>query len=105
MTKKSPDNLSEESKKIWNTICREYTGLDTYFFTVLKVCLESYDRLQQARVIIDEEGVSIETPTGFMRENPMLKVEKDARSGFLQSAKMLNLNLEPPGDVGRPPGR
>lgn len=104
MSKKSPQNLSVESKKIWNKICQEYTGLDTYFFTVLKVCLESYDRLQQARIIIDGEGAMVKTPTGFLRENPMLKVEKDARSGFLQSARMLNLNLEPPGDVGRPPG-
>ena len=93
MTKKAPSDLSNEAKKIWNKICREYDGLDTYFHTILKVCLESYDRLQQARRVIDEEGPMLKTPTGFARENPMLKIEKEARSGFLQAAKMLNLEI------------
>jgi len=33
-----------------------------------------------------------------------LRIEKEARSGFLQAWRMLNLDIEPPGPMGRPPG-
>ncbi len=104
MTKPAPKSLSPEAKRIWNNICKEYASLDTYFYTLLKVALEAYTRLQDARELIDKEGVCVKTPTGYQKEHPALKIEKEARSGFLQSMRMLNINIEIPGEVGRPPG-
>ena len=103
MTKKAPGNLSRESALLWNRLCKEY-AFDDAGFLLLKVALEAYDRLQGARRQIDEEGAVVETPTHFFKEHPCLKIEKQARDGFLSAMRMLNLDIEPSGDIGRPPG-
>ena len=99
----APKHLSREAKMIWRKINTERELYDCDL-VVLKVALEAYDRLMDARRIIDSEGVYYSTDTGFKREHPCLKIEKEARSGFLQAWRMLNLNIEVPGDIGRPPG-
>lgn len=103
MTKKAPSNLTRETARLWNKLCKEYS-FDDAGFLLLKVALEAYDRLQSARQQIDEEGAVIETPTHYFKEHPALKVEKQARDGFLSAMRMLNLDVEPGGDIGRPPG-
>ena len=99
----APRHLSKESKKIWKELNNEF-GLDRSFKVILKTALEAYDRLTEARKQIDEEGITVTTPTGYSKEHPALKVEKQSRDGFLQAWRMLNLDVEPPFDIGRPPG-
>lgn len=94
-TKKPPDSLSKEARRYWIDLNREW-DFDRQALIVLKTALEAYDRLNAARETIDREGVSYRTDTGYIRENPALKVEKQARDGFLAAWRMLNLGLEPP---------
>jgi P27 family predicted phage terminase small subunit len=98
-----PKTLSRESRRIWRDITGEWV-LDTQALIVLKVALESYDRLQSARQEIERDGVTVDTPTGYKREHPSIKVEKQSRDGFLASWRLLGLNISPPGEVGRPAG-
>jgi P27 family predicted phage terminase small subunit len=70
---------------------------------VLQVALEAYDRLCQARRLIDTEGIIITDPSGRRRAHPALMVEKEARLGLLRAWRQLGLDVEPPGPVGRPP--
>ena len=102
--KRSPGNLSKEGKKLWAEIVGGYSDFDDYGCLILKVALEAYDRLQAARVIIDEEGETIKTPTGYVKEHPCLRIEIAARNGFIAAIRLLNLNIEPSGEIGRPPG-
>ena len=104
MSKRAPRSLSKEAQKLWNEIAGSYTDFDDYGCLILKVALEAYDRLQAARVIIDEEGETVKTPTGFVKEHPCLKIEQVARNGFIAAIRLLNLNIEPAGEIGRPPG-
>lgn len=98
-----PESLSKESKTAWKTLLEEWE-LDLAAQMTLRVALEAWDRLQEARRAIDDEGPYYETETGFKREHPALKIEKEARSGFLMAWRMLNLGIEEPGQIGRPPG-
>ena len=100
-TQRPPGNLSNESKGIWKKLNSEWE-FDTQALLILKTALEAYDRLTEARQQIDTEGITYTTGTGFKREHPSLKVEKQSRDGFLAAWRMLNLNIEPPGDIGRP---
>ena len=93
-----PKHLSREAKKIWRTINHERVMPDSYL-VILRVSLEAYDRLQAARKILDEEGIYYKTETGYKREHPCLRIERDARSGFLAAWRQMNLNMELPGDV------
>lgn len=95
--------LSNEAKKIFRAITKEWT-LDASGLILLDTALRAFDRLKEAQHLIDEEGIVITSPTGHRKPHPCLRIEKEARQGLLQAWKMLNLDLEPPGGVGRPGG-
>jgi phage terminase small subunit len=101
--KKPPKHLTRESKAIWRSLNTEWE-LGTSELLLLKTSLEAYDRLNAARMQIDTEGPTIISPSGLIKPHPCLKIEKESRAGFLQAWRMLNLDVEPPGTVGRPPG-
>lgn len=101
-TKKEPNHLSIETKAIWRKVCKQWELKETDL-VLLKVALEAYDRLQNARRGIAKQGATYKTDTGYIRENPLLKIEKEARGGFLQAWRMLDIGEGPPDPVGRPP--
>jgi len=87
--------LKPESRKIWLRLNREFE-FPYETLVLLKTALEAYDRMNAAREQIDQEGTVIMTPTGFKKPHPALKIEKEARAGFLQSWRALNLDIEGP---------
>ena len=69
------------------------------------ICLEAFDRLKEAKGLLDREGLTVKAETGGVKAHPGIQAEKMARSGFLQSWRMLNLAIAPPNHtIGRPPG-
>ncbi len=98
---KAPKHLSREAKSLWRAILSEY-DLEASEKALLKVAMESYDRVQRCRIQIEEEGPTITDPSGRIRAHPALTAEKQAISAYLQSMRLLALNEEPPGPVGRP---
>ncbi len=64
---------------------------ETETLILFKVCLEAYDRLKEAKELLDKEGLTAPAATGGIRAHPGIQAEKMARSGFLQSWRMLNL--------------
>lgn len=104
MVKRAPRTLSKEAQKLWNQITGSYSDFDDYGCLILKVALEAYDRLQSAKATIDIEGSTLKTPTGHVKPHPCLAIEKESRNGFIAAIRLLNLNIEPAGEIGRPPG-
>ena len=103
--KRAPGHLSKESKKIWRHILKEYAIEDTAGLKILRVALESFDRAQAAREVIDLEGMQIKDRFEQMKPHPLLTVERDNRAAFLAGLKALNLDIEPLKDrPGRPGG-
>lgn len=94
-----PAHLSTEAKAIW----REVIARNPHSTALLKVACEAYDRLQQARREVGKDGLTLVTPAGLQYEHPALKIEKEARSGFLQAWRILARDMKSPEKLGRPP--
>lgn len=100
---KPPVHLSRAAKSWWRKIVTDW-DLELDALLVLQVALESYDRLVQARSLIDEEGIVVTDPSGRKRAHPALAVEKEARLALLRAWRQVGLDVETPGPMGRPPG-
>ncbi|MBC7248386.1 MAG: phage terminase small subunit P27 family [Actinobacteria bacterium] len=96
--------MSKESKEIWAALNATWM-LEPSDLVLLQVALEAYDRYREAWEAIQEEGLVVTDPSGRQRANPLLQVEKEARLAFFRAWKQLGFNEEPPGPLGRPPGR
>lgn len=103
MANTPPKNLSLRAKKLWKTVDDEWL-LDKNALIILERVCESFDRYLQAKDLLDAEGIIIKSSTGLPKKHPAVEVERIARVGFLQAWRMLNLDVEPPGEVGRPGG-
>lgn len=98
-----PKHLSDEAKSIWRQVVAGWE-IDEAGLLVLRQALEAFDRLNQARELIDREGIVVTDPSGRKRAHPALAVEKEARLALLRAWRQLGLDVEPPGPVGRPAG-
>lgn len=91
---KPPDHLSERSNELW----RYYVGNTVNSLAEISIfqgALEALDRADEARKIIDGEGlVNITKTTGAVHINPLTKLEKESREHFLKAMKTLNLHFE-----------
>jgi len=97
--------LSRKALKIKKNIIEEYYIDDAGGLNILQAGLEAYDRLQEARKRIQEEGMALPDRFGVLKPHPLLAAERDARSQWLHALKMLNLDIEPLKDrAGRPSG-
>ena len=70
----------------------------------LQRACEALDRVRQAQREL-KKGVVIRDRKGSTKANPAVNVEKEAHRMFVESMKMLNLDIEPlKSVVGRPGG-
>src|SRR6516164_5652364 len=89
-----PAHLSEDMRDWWQQIGSTYV-LESHHWKVLQTCCESWDRLQQARQVLSEEGLTIETKDS-RKAHPAVAIERDARSQFLIALRQLDLDVEMP---------
>jgi P27 family predicted phage terminase small subunit len=71
----------------------EYS-LAPHHLRVLQVCCEAWDRQQQARKVLDEEGITVVGSRGQLQPHPATIVEKDSRIAFLRALRELNLDAD-----------
>lgn len=77
---------------------------DTYSQKLLITALEAHQRARKAREAIDEAGMTFIDKAGQLKAHPLLCVERDSRAAFLTAMRLLNIDVEKPGPVGRPAG-
>jgi len=107
MTKKDklPVNLSKEARVLRKNLIDEYEINDSGGLAILNTAMEAFDRLKGAQEIIKRDGITFKDRWGQIKNHPLLTIERDARSQFLQGLKALNLDIEPLRDrPGRPGG-
>jgi P27 family predicted phage terminase small subunit len=94
MPMRAPSHLSPTSRKLWRRIADDYfsgQGEDTALL-VLTAMLEAKDRCDQARVIIEAEGLVVPTGTGSVKPHPAVNIEKEARLQLIRAARELGLD-------------
>ena len=94
-TPKAPQHLTEATRVWWRAVVREYT-LEPHHMRLLQAAGECWDRLQQARALLDRDGIVIEGREGGMRPHPAAAIERDSRIAFARLIRELDLDVDPP---------
>lgn len=90
----APAHLSREAKAHWKRICTDYE-LTADAAILLQSALEAWDRSQEARRIVAEQGMVIEN-----RMHPAMTEERLQRASFAQIMRQLGLDVVAPGAMG-----
>jgi len=92
-----------EAKRLWREIHAKFT-LEADQCEVLRTACDALARLYQARDVLNNEGLTFQSPSGQIRSHPANAIEKQSRVGFLQAIKQLGIDWDPneKRNVGRP---
>jgi|GEM_PF-1214516 len=99
----SPKKLSKTMRDWWDQVNENFV-LEPHHLHLLKLACQAYDRSQQAKIILDKEGLSYLDKYKCPHPRPEVSIEKNARLDFARLVKQLNLDLEEPNPPGRPAG-
>lgn len=97
--------LSNQARKLKKSLSKEYDISDEAGVLLLQTAMEAYDEFQDAKAIVDREGLTVRGDRGGIKAHPLLSVIRDSRGQFLMALKHLNLDIEPLKGIGRPAGR
>lgn len=82
---RAPAHLSPKSRSLWRATLAEW-ALEPHNAALFRLALESLDRSDEAKAIVDREGLLVIGSVGQPRPHPLLAVERDARA---QCARLL----------------
>ncbi len=99
---KAPAYLKPKTRQWWEKVNQDYE-LESHHLKLLTMAAESWDICQQARQIIDREGLTFMDRFGQPKERPEVSIAANARITFARLIRELALDIEPPQDTGRPP--
>ena len=97
-----PKHLSRESRAWWRQVVSDY-DLELHHLKLLQSACESLDRVQQARTLIERDGVVIEDRFGQQKPHPACDIERHNRALFARMLRELALDVEEPAEATRPP--
>ncbi len=100
--KKAPTHLRDETRKWFMRVLRDWEMAD-HHIRLLTLAAEAWDRCQEARGILAQEGIAIPDRFGQLRQHPAVAVERDSRIGFARLIRELRLDVDDSGEIGRPP--
>lgn len=98
----APKHLSEDVATWWRQVNREFE-LEPHHLRLLTLAAEAWDRCQQARFVIAQNGLTYEDRFGAPRARPEVAVERDSRLAFARLLRELDLDAVPPPEALRPP--
>lgn len=98
-----PVHLTTATRAWWRGIVDEYQ-LESHHIKLLTAAATALDRAEQAREIIDREGLCVPTKEGGMKAHPAVAIEHNARLLFVKVLRELGLDVdENTRGPGRPP--
>jgi P27 family predicted phage terminase small subunit len=100
--KNAPQHLQPETRAWFDAVVETYT-LEPHHVRLLQLAAEAWDRAQEARAAIAKDGITVYGREGGMKTHPAVAVERDSANRFATLLKQLNLDVETPADLGRPP--
>jgi hypothetical protein len=78
--------------------------LEPHHIKLLTAAAESWDRSIEARETVEREGAYVLDRFKQVRAHPAVGVEQNSKILFARMLRELCLDVEAPGDIGRPPG-
>ncbi len=101
MATKAPKHLKAPTRRWFEFIASEYL-LESHHLRLLQCAAEAWDRGQEARLILDKQGLTFTDRHGNIRPRPEVNIERDSRVAFCRCLRELGLNVDEPG-TPRPP--
>jgi phage terminase small subunit len=90
-----PEHLSKRSQALWLELVGENVK-SPQKLTLFQTALEALDRADEAKALVDSEGLTFKTKTtGAVQVHPAVKVEKDSRALFARLWTQLSLTYDP----------
>lgn len=97
-----PPHLTPQTAEWWRTVLKDYE-LEGHHLRLLQSAAETWDRMQQAREMIDRDGLTVPTGDGGMKAHPCVAIERDTRLAFARLVRELDLDAGAPAERSRPP--
>jgi P27 family predicted phage terminase small subunit len=98
---RAPRHLTAASRRFYEQIVDDFV-MEPHHLRLLQLLCEAFDRGQEARKILDQEGLVVEHQKMGKRPHPAISVERDCRTQVARLTRELNLSEGPP-DSLRPP--
>jgi P27 family predicted phage terminase small subunit len=89
----APAHLRPDTQAWWQSVHRDY-DLGEHHTRLLTLACEAWDRCQQAREILDQDGIILGGREGGARPHPAVAIERDARLSFCRIVAQLSLDVE-----------
>lgn len=90
-----PTALTPRARAFWERLVPAQVNTEGRL-AVLRIAIESLDRHDRARAIIQREGMVIKSKRGQMSHaHPLLKVEQECRRAFIRCWRQLRLRWNP----------
>lgn len=87
---KPPVSLGKAGKAFWRRVVDGWT-LDVAELEVLDQACATLDRAEQARAVLDKEGLTITAGRGSIKTHPAAAIERDSRTLFARLVRDLGL--------------
>jgi P27 family predicted phage terminase small subunit len=91
-----PAHLGSAGRDLWVKTLAEFTIEDAAGLALLQSACEARDRIEAARVAIEEHGVVVRDRFGELRPHPGCQIEHQARGAMARALSALR--LAPEGD-------
>jgi P27 family predicted phage terminase small subunit len=98
----APEHLKPDTREWWHNVVNTYE-LDEHHLKLLTLAGEAWDRGQQAREILEREGLTYLDRFEQPKSRPEVAIERDSRIAFARMLRELALDVEPPAERKRPP--
>ncbi len=97
-----PSHLAPSTREWWKSVITDYE-LEPHHLRLLQLAGEAWDRSQQARQVLNAEGLTYRNRFGDPVLRPEAAVERDSRLAFARLVRELDLDVDPPSERSRPP--
>jgi len=99
---KPPAHLRQATKKWFASVLDDF-DLDPHHIRLLALAGEAWDRGQQAREVVDSDGMVFTDRFGQPKARPEIAIELNSRTSFARLLRELALDIDAPADTPRPP--
>ena len=99
---KAPKHLAPATRRWFTAVVTDWE-LEPHHIRLLTLAAEAWDRCQQARELIEREGLTTPTREGGHKLHPAVRVENDSQIRFSRLLRELDLDVAPPAESKRPP--
>lgn len=95
-----PKHLGAAGRAAWRAIC-DAVDLERYELVPVRLLCEALDRAEQARLILETDGLTVPTAHG-VKTHPAVAIERDSRAAAAQFWRVLGLHDVDDSDAGTP---